>query len=500
MIIKLNNITNNIFKSSNIGVRGANRFTYPNLAPLEKDTVSFSARSELVASNMEDAPSVNMCMRVEENAEPANYYLKKVLDKYLKPIVQGQIVHSKADKFPVAKYKTRIKSATSIREKVVSKHGKLYRNEYNRFSSDVTDAILKHFKAREGVPVEEIFRVVKQEAKYNSSGTVKTSPYINVPYLVNEILNVLDSMTYIDFSSLSEREQKSAFMEIVDTVEGSYDSKLLNSDSRYVDPATVTGIKHYANDIVGARIVMMESAPEYTGKVLDAIKQAAADGYLKITSIENNIPSVDKLPEGKQLSDYEYATQAQLRSLAKKTGARLITNESKTGYLAVHINVDLSDDMFKEYGGVFNGYSGEIQIIGRDVEQLKDIEDLCYKLKDKKNAYKRVYEPFKKHFLTYYTKDTQEAFDDYTYALYLAQRALPPRKRASYRFPTIAELGFEGKVPPQLDFNRLKIKKRDCDADLAIQEAQAKKTEASSHDIIRNGNISTMKNLIDSKF
>ena len=246
---------------------------------------------------------------------------------------------------------------------------------------------------------------------------------------------------------------------------------------------------------------MKESGPEYTAVVIEALKKAAEEGELKITSIENNLPDPRKLPKGKKLSDYIYATERQLLSLAKAANAPLIKNKSKSGYLAIHINVDLSSPLFNSYNGVYNGYSGEIQIIGSDVLQLKEIEDLCYKLKDNKNAIHIAYKPFKEHFQKYYKDDVKQAFDNYTYALYLAQRALPPGTKTQTRFPSIQELGFEGKVPPELDFNILKQIKLPCDKKKELMRQKQKLDEnAKDKNIIRTlkqaGDIKTLKSLI----
>ena len=309
---------------------------------------------------------------------------------------------------------------------------------------------------------------------------------------------MLATNEFIDTDNISPFEYKNILKTMVDNIEAGHKSSLLDENGDYISPSSITGIKHYANDIVGSRIILEDSNPRYIELVFDALQRAVDDGLLKINSIENNIPDKNKLPNGATIQDYEYATQEQLENFAKATGGELQTNITKTGYIAIHINVDLSDDMFKAYGGSFNGFSGEIQILGRDVEQLKDVEDLCYKLKDNKNAYRRVYEPFNKHFAPLYAKYKKD-FDEYTYKLYLHQRA-SSKKRKTSTFPSPSELGFtETQIPPQLDFNRLLIKKRDCDQDKQVQEKENEKKKNSMLNLYTKGDILTMKSVVRDK-
>lgn len=449
---------------------------YPNLSPLPNDVVSFSGRAKLISSNMQDSPSESDCRKVSENAEPARFYLENVIQKYVGHLVTPSVDES-SEQYPVAKCSTRIKRPSSIREKVVSKYSKKYREEVNQFTNQVFDELSQYFKFSEEADRETVLNEIK--SVINGDGRQRTmSPYEYSAFYLSEIVEALEKYERFDFDSYSPSRLKSIFSEIVESLEATIDSDNIN-DTVYLDPTGVAGIKHYANDIVGGRILLDESSPEYTGLIIDALKQAVSDGVLNITSIENNVPDPDKLPEGKQVSEYIYATDAQLRSLAKAAGAKLIKNKSKTGYLAVHINVDLSNKAFERFGGIFNGYKGEIQIIGTDVEKLKEVEDLCYKLKDNKNAIHVAYKPFKDHFQKYYNESTQDAFDDYTYALYLAQRAIKPGTRRNQVFPTISDLGFEGKVPPELDFNVLRKLKHSCDKELLrIEDEQAKKSAA----------------------
>lgn len=507
------NITaiNNFNIRNYFGIKPQQRALYPNLAPLAKDTVCFSGRSELIAESMSDAPPINLCKAAAENSVGACYYLYSVLDNYLSDIADfkenptsKEVLNVKPNsgkgksKTPkIATYEVRIKSHSSIREKVISRYTKMYKKEHNEFANELFDSLSSKFTLSPEAEKEDVIDVIKQCSKHTSTSQ-KSSAYGNAQFLIREIMDSLDSFNYFDYSNVTPEEKELIINDVISDM-SDHPSLLINSEGKSIEPKSITGVKHYANDIVGARIVMKESSPEYTDKILAAFKQAVNDGMLKITSIENNVPSADKIPQGRDLQDYAYASDSQLRSLQAATGAPVQTNESKTGYMAIHINVDLSNPIFKNYGGIYNGYTGEIQIIGRDVEQLKEVEDLCYKLKDKKNAINIAYKPFKDHFLKYYTDETKQAFDDYTYDLYLAQRVLQQKKRAS-AFPTIKQLGYEGKVPLSLDFNQLKRIWNYCHAQHEIFEAETVKKAPTEKDIIRAGNLRTIKKLVDNKF
>ncbi len=470
---------------------------YPNLGPLPKDTVSFSGRGKLLSENMVDAPTERTCKQAEINAEPARYYLELVLDKYVKPLKQ---INSDSDskKFPVLEYTTRTKKSTSIREKVISKYSKIYSMEANEFASRVVSELLKYFKLKNGITREQILL----EAKKCLAKAVPPREFSS--YYFYSIVSELEKKNRLTFSDYSDEKKKQIFSKIADSLEDIPKSPHCEG-SVYIQPTSINGVKHYANDIIGARITMKESDPKYTGFVLAALKQAVTDGVLKITSIENNLPDPKKLPDGTNISDYAYANDSQLRPLAKAADAELIRNKSQSGYMAIHINVDLSNPIFSCYNGVFDGYSGEIQIIGSDVEQLKDVEDLCYKLKDDKNAIRAEYKPFKTHFKTYYNDETKDAFEAYTYALYLAQRRIPPHTKREKTFLTIEDLGFGGLVPKELDFNLLKTLKEKCERNAKLiqrQEQGKDKSSAANNQsekiktLKQSGNIKTVKSLI----
>ena len=435
---------------------------YPNLQHLSKDTVSFSAGRKLEGEAMRNAPSISDCKQVRVNAEPALYYLQTVLDKYIGPLSDKKVG---SDKYESVKYVSKRKSETSIREKVVSKYSKNAEENDEKFSRFVSEELSKNLPLKPHVKKNAVYSAIKRHLSIFQLND-KIPPHPNAHTILEEFKYNLEGYNLFDLSIVDRTYLDNLFDEIENSLEAFSPNIEHNDGTAYINPIHVAGIKHYANDICQSRIILLRPEKKYTNDIIKSLQQAVEDGVLTITSIENNIPDEDRIPEGKKLSDYEYIEGYKLRKFAKEIDVPYIRNVSKSGYLGIHVNVDLSNSDFSR---AYNNYSGEIQIIGQDVMKLKDIEDLCYKIKDNKNIANRGYGTFQDYFLTYYTPETKEAFDEYTYALYLAQRALPSGMSLSAKFPSIKELGFEGKVPQELDYNNLRIIKDSCDISIKRQ-------------------------------
>ncbi len=468
-----------------------------NLAPLQKDTISFTGGGRLRGEHMVFAPNEHTCNVAEQNAEPARFYLQSVLDKY----VGSKFSVNDGSTCPVT-YTTRIKKANSIREKTISAFMRNYCSEVDSISSQILKEFLQYYKLKEGHDENEAFDSIKNSIVTSNQSYDKLSPYSFTSYFVDFAAENLGNMGIMNIDEFSQKDRCRINETAADNINAS-NAAIEARNKPYIKPSTIAGVKHYANDIVGARIILSDCSPQNTNLLFEALAQAAMDKKLKIISIENNLPDPDKLPETKTVDDYTYASDASLKKLAEISGAEYTVNKSKSGYLSVHINVNLSEDLLGGYGGIFKGYTGEIQILGADVEKLKDVEDLCYKFKDDKNSVNEVYKPFKEVFKKYYTGETRSYFDDYTYALYLHQRDIEPGTANYTGFPSPARLGFKDKIPPELDFNNLAEIKRRCDLDL--ERIIRDKKEAAGQQITpvkakkeikRNGDIRTLKSLI----
>lgn len=423
-----------------------------------KDTFSFSGAAKLEGEYMDFAPESKRCESIHKNAEPAALILENTLNEYLISLKEQNLID----------FKTRIKSSESIREKVVSKFTKIDKKEKEQFCEDAVNEILNFYKPINGENKESI--TIKTKIIIDNSNDYKgIPPYKNENDYLFFIVKSLEERNIIEFNSNDiELAMNTMIKHLKQTTSNEH---CIADKGSYIPPETVEGIKHYANDIVGARIILKDSSIETVQEVMNALKKASNSRKLNIISVENNIPDPKKLPKYETITDYEYLPSKRIKNFAKNTYSKYVENKSKSGYLAIHINADLTNDKLslkhKKNKNKFNGYMAEIQILDEGIEQLKDVEDLCYKLKDNKHSFKTKYKPFKEHFMSYYKgNDVREAFNDYTYDLYLSQRKksfIENKNVANSSFLTIKELGYENKVPKELDFNKLQEIKLDCD-------------------------------------
>lgn len=252
------------------------------------------------------------------------------------------------------------------------------------------------------------------------------------------------------------------------------------------NPEEISAIKSNCGDIIGGRIILRSPTQEKTSKIIDSLIQEVKAHNLKIKRIENYFPEGDN-------RELEYFKQEDLERLRDavnqemKTNIQIIPNEKSSGYMAVHLDVDLSNSNYRSKN---DGYTGEIQIVGYDVSKLKDIEDLCYKLKSDKEiknghpAYRVFSEYFKKYVNS---ENIKNDFEIYTKVAYMMQRLKEPSNKRQYGkkeylFPSQddcvtlirnrKDIPIEEKnriieaiyrVPDELDFNKLSKLKSLCD-------------------------------------
>lgn len=502
--------TYNIPKIFSLGSqKQVSKTTYPNLAPLPHDTVSFRGVENKFDPSAAEKPNFNDCVSAHDYSVAPAYYLYKVFDKFFSNIldykepsidedklgIRQKKSKSKSNSDKFGTYEIRVKSPASIYEKVVSKFDRLYKKEHNDFAEELYQNMIVPFPPLPNVTKDQIMAVIAHST--NDSMSLKTSAFENPEKTIRDIMEQMRSYNFLDFSGSSEAAEES-FIRAVSSKMEEYSSEVASKDKKLIMPDSIEGIKHYANDIVGARIVLNDKTPECAEKLMFALTKAVQSGALKITSVENIIPDQKFLLKKTNMYDYLYFTERQFKPLEKATGIQVKDKVSKTGYMAVHINIDLSDDDVYRNTPECNGFQGEIQIIGRDVERLKEIEDLCYKLKTNKKLKGCGYPTFKDSFSAY-NDENKEIFDEYTYYCYLKQRVASPNRRGPF-LPSIKELGFEKSLPQSLDFNNLRDCKNKDETDAKKAQNSSQKSPKNRDEALRQGIVNFAKTLIDWKF
>ena len=189
-------------------------------------------------------------------------------------------------------------------------------------------------------------------------------------------------------------------------------------------------------DVGGARITLRTGTPQDTAQVFICLKEIIKKGY-KVIEVENYRPTPkDSYASQKSLEIFE--------QYCNKHGQYpSITNRAlPNSYTAIHISFELPD-----------GKVIELQIMGRDVENYKEVEDLFYKYRceeDFSEQYKSLQNMFKKIMpkLDDFQKETLERYhkDSYEYA-----RQIPPRSFRLKFAPEKDFLPFPYSLPPELD-------------------------------------------------
>ena len=273
---------------------------------------------------------------------------------------------------------------------------------------------------------------------------------------------------------------------------------VLNDPSKVFQPKDQNSIKKHINDIVGARIILKQPEPEKNSPIIQTLIKMIHDEKIKVKKVEVITPQGD---EGIK----PYFTYDDLDELKSVVGHhKYNTKPSETGYSALHIDLDLSDENLP---AKFSGYSGELQIMGPDVAYFKDLEDFCYKIKQGKSvpsghyAYNTLVEHLNKYF-KYNDKTKTDAenkkianrykalFGEYTRKAYIIQRKKDVNS-PDYNYehlPSLEDCAMAGQLPNDLDFNYLQKVKKYCDS-LYDLSKRADLDEATIKNLTRCNNV-----------
>ena len=198
---------------------------------------------------------------------------------------------------------------------------------------------------------------------------------------------------------------------------------------------TIEGLKKMG-DVGGVRIVLRSGTQQDTIKVFDQMKQLVKKGY-KVLEVENYRSTIsDGYVSSKTLENFEQYCNNHGQYPSIKSQAM------PNSYPAVHVSFELP-----------SGEVVELQILGRDVENYKEVEDLFYKYRcneDFSVQYKSIQNMFKRIIpkLDDFQTETLERYhkDSYEHA-----RHIPPRSSKLRFSPERDFLPFPYSLPPELN-------------------------------------------------
>ena len=216
-------------------------------------------------------------------------------------------------------------------------------------------------------------------------------------------------------------------------------------------------------DVIGVRIVLKSSSQKDFDRVFKELGKMVTSGKLNVLEVENyRMTPKESYVSKKTLDAFELTCHKANQFPAISSKAR------ESGYTAIHMTVDMGD-----------GKLAEIQMMGRDMERVKDIEDFFYKKRNSKDfdvKYKpvedllnKVMGKTKKDKVT--GKITYEKLDDfqvetlerYIRDSYAHARQIPPKH------PRKADLGkgyylpLPYSLPQELSFDNIQKLKDTCD-------------------------------------
>lgn len=220
----------------------------------------------------------------------------------------------------------------------------------------------------------------------------------------------------------------------------------------------VEEVKKGMTDIVRARIVLADTSKQAVDSVIDRFTEAVQNDRLKVVEIENYRPEPEINNFGDVVRTYDYASPLALKNLKaacdekSDSSIKKVDEDRPSGYMGIHLLVKLP-----------NGFTGEIQIIGPEVEKLKDVEDFSFKVKNGKHLDKKFASVEKMLKPLADKEDTilQKEHNIYTRNAFLHQRDIEQgfikRKKNDKPFLTAPDY-----MSDDLDFNNIAAEIQKC--------------------------------------
>lgn len=228
-------------------------------------------------------------------------------------------------------------------------------------------------------------------------------------------------------------------------------------------------ILDFMTDLNGAKIVMRDGRKKAVQKVLSRFIPEIEKGEIELLEIENKRPIVTKKLKRTDKEKYDYASidfLEKMQRVQEETWENLDLKERPTvsfnmndftelNYSAIHF-------LFKLRG---EPRPFELTILGKDVNELKDLDDKLFKILNNKNVDKKykplvdivapLKEPANKIYLGRFNQYRSEAF--------LFQKEREPNTFLHRSGTPSYFLPLSSNLPPELDLNNLNRIMLECD-------------------------------------
>ncbi len=232
-------------------------------------------------------------------------------------------------------------------------------------------------------------------------------------------------------------------------------------------------------DLNGAKIVMKDGSKKSVEKVLKRFFGEIENGNVELLEIENKRPIITEHYKRAKKAQYDYASIDFLEDMQRAQEDRWETMNLKERRL-VHTNMnDLTDVNYMAIHFLFKlrGESRpfELTILGKNVNTLKDLDDLLFKILNNKNVNKK-YKPIVdivKPLTNEGNEDLLETFNQYRRDAFIFQREKQPTTFADDDLDFFLPLKYN--LPARFDLNNLYRIMKECDEKAEARTAKATK-------------------------
>lgn len=229
----------------------------------------------------------------------------------------------------------------------------------------------------------------------------------------------------------------------------------------------------YMTDLNGAKIVMKDGSKKAVEKVLRRFFGEIENGNVELLEIENKRPIITENYKRQKKTQFDYASTDFLEDMQRTQEDKWDTMNLKERRL---VRVDLNDLTDVNYMAIHflfrlpgEARPFELTILGKNVNTLKDLDDLLFKILGNKNVAKKykpivdIVKPLKEKG----NEDLLETFNQYRRDAFIFQREKQPTTFADDDLDFFLPLKYN--LPARFDLNNLYRIMKECD-----EKAEAK--------------------------